>query len=106
MLKIYNDGGRITAAITGDIDHHAARELRSALDEIIFSSRPDTLILDLEGVGFMDSSGVGLVLGRMKAVKAYGGRLILKNVGSDTAEVLRLSGLSRLIAENRTAAKN
>ena len=41
MLKIYNDGKRITAAISGDIDHHIARELRMELDEVINLSRPD-----------------------------------------------------------------
>ena len=57
MLKIYNDGKRITAALSGDIDHHAAREFRTALDELIARSRPELLILDMEQVGFMDSSG-------------------------------------------------
>ena len=50
MLKIYNDGRRITAALFGDIDHHAARELRAALDEVIAFSRPEALILYFENV--------------------------------------------------------
>ena len=48
MLKIYNDGKRITAAISGDIDHHIARELRMELDEVINLSRPEMLIIDME----------------------------------------------------------
>lgn len=97
MLKIYNDGKRITAALSGDIDHHAAREFRTALDEVIAHSRPEVLILDMENVGFMDSSGIGLILGRLKAVRAVGGELLIKNARSNIAGVIKLSGLGTLI---------
>ena len=56
MVKLYNDGKRITAALSGDIDHHAAREMRRELDEVIERSQPELLIIDMENVGFMDSS--------------------------------------------------
>lgn len=105
MLKIYNDGNRITAALSGDIDHHAAREFRAALDEVIARSRPEALILDMENVGFMDSSGIGLILGRMRAVKAVGGEILIKNARKEIAEVIRLSGLSALIVETRPGSR-
>ena len=101
MLKIYNDGSRVTAAITGDIDHHAARELREELDDVISRSRPELLIIDMENVGFMDSSGIGLILGRMRAVRANGGELLIKNTAREIAEVIRISGLGQLIVENK-----
>ncbi len=99
MLKIYNDGKRITAALSGDIDHHAAREFRTALDEIIARSRPELLILDMENVGFMDSSGIGLILGRLRSVRAAGGEILIKNASPGIAAVIKLSGLSTLIVE-------
>lgn len=98
MVKIYNDGRRITAALFGDIDHHAAREIRLELDDVISHSRPDLLILDLENVGFMDSSGIGLILGRTRSVHAAGGELLIKNARREIAEVIRISGLGGLIA--------
>ena len=98
MLKIYNDGRRITAAVSGDIDHHAARELRVSIDEVIASSRPELLIIDMAEVGFMDSSGIGLILGRSRAVRAVGGELLVKNADYEIAEVIRISGLGHLIA--------
>ena len=98
MIKIYNDGKRITAALVGDIDHHAAREMREQLDDVIARSRPELLILDLAGVGFMDSSGIGLILGRSRAVRAVGGELLVKNADYEIAEVIRVSGLGHLIA--------
>lgn len=105
MLKIYNDGRRITAALDGDIDHHSARELRAALDEVIAYSRPEVLILDFENVGFMDSSGIGLILGRLKSVRAVGGEILIKNARREIAEVIGLSGLSKLIIETRSDTK-
>ena len=99
MIKLYNDGRRITAALSGDIDHHAARRMRAELDDVIARSRPEMLIIDLENVGFMDSSGIGLILGRLKAVRQCGGDLILKNVQPNIAAVIRRSGLSNLLAE-------
>ncbi len=100
LLKIYNDGRRITASISGDIDHHAARELRVSIDEVIASSRPELLIIDMAEVGFMDSSGVGLILGRLKAVKAVGGELLVKNAKKEIADMIRFSGLSYVIVNS------
>ncbi len=99
MIKLYNDGKRITAALYGDIDHHAARRMRAELDDVIARSRPEMLILDFENVGFMDSSGIGLILGRSKAVQQCGGDILIKNVRPHIAAVIRLSGLSALLAE-------
>ncbi len=99
MIKLYNDGRRITAALCGDIDHHTARSMRAELDDVIARSRPEMLILDFEQVGFMDSSGIGLILGRLKSVQAVGGDIIIKNVRPNIAAVIRLSGLARLLAE-------
>ncbi len=99
MIKLYNDGKRITAAITGDIDHHGARVMRMELDAVIAHSCPEMLIMDFENVGFMDSSGIGLILGRLKAVRAYGGDIIIKNARPNIAAVIKLSGLSSLLVE-------
>lgn len=98
MVKIYNDGKRITAALYGDLDHHAAREMRAELDDVISRSRPELLILDFENVGFMDSSGVGLILGRTRSLRAVGGELLIKNARTEIAAVIKLSGLGNLIA--------
>lgn len=101
MLKIYNDGGRITAAVSGDIDHHAARELRETLDMIITYSRPEVLILDLENVGFMDSSGIGLILGRQKLMREFGGEILVKNARAEINNIIKLSGLAAVVADVR-----
>lgn len=106
MLNLQNENGRLTARLSGDIDHHSARLIRRELDRVIEYSQPQILVLDLEDVGLMDSSGIGLILGRMRAVRAYGGEMIIRNACSEVQSVIRLSGLSMLIEEekNETSA--
>jgi len=96
MLKIYNDGHRITAAICCDIDHHAARELRLLLEELICTSRPETLIVDLEQVSFMDSSGIGLIMGRYKKLVPMEGEIYVCNMGISVQRIFKLSGLFKI----------
>lgn len=60
------------AYLAGEIDHDAAQNLRIQLDEALVSRTPETLIMDFSGVGFMDSSGVGLILGRQRRAQALG----------------------------------
>ena len=59
-------GDTLYAYLSGEIDHDAAQDLRLALDDALVSRSPRTLVLDFAGVGFMDSSGVGLILGRQR----------------------------------------
>lgn len=99
MLKTYNDGRRITAAICCDIDHHAARELRMLLENLISLSRPEVLIIDLGQVSFMDSSGIGLLIGRQKTLTGCGGTLLIKNAAPHIAAVIKMSGLSENLIE-------
>lgn len=99
MIDIITDGSRMTAKLSGDIDHHAARELRRELDEMITRCQPELLIIDMENVGFMDSSGVGLILGRLRNVRAYGGEIAVSGASREIAAVIRLSGLSGLLSE-------
>ena len=57
-------GETLYAYLAGEIDHDAAQSLRMQLDDALVSRSPRTLIIDLGGVGFMDSSGIGLILGQ------------------------------------------
>lgn len=86
----------VIARLSGEIDHHSAKEIRSDIDLAIDRHRPNRLILDFDGVTFMDSSGIGLVMGRYKAVKLCGGCIIIENTGSQIKKVMRLAGLDRL----------
>lgn len=83
--------------LSGEIDHHSAREIRDGADRLIISHRPTTFILDLAGVDFMDSSGLGLVLGRYRKIKELGGDMFISNASARTAKILKMAGVDKLI---------
>lgn len=95
-VRIENQEGIITAFIMGDIDHHSAKEIRETIDFALESSLPETLILDFKDVTFMDSSGIGLVMGRYKLMQSMNGQLRIQNVSSHMKKVMRLAGLDKL----------
>lgn len=95
-VRIENQDGSITAYIAGDIDHHSAKEMREAIDFSLESSLPESLILDFKDVTFMDSSGIGLVMGRYKLMQSLKGELRIRNVSDHMKRVMRLAGLDKL----------
>ena len=86
----------MTAHIIGDIDHHNAKEMRETIDDNVIKSQVKELELDFRDVSFMDSSGIGLVMGRYKLMQETGGTLKLINVSGHIKKVMRLAGLDRL----------
>ena len=99
------NGSKLTIMVEGEIDHHSARELRRKIDELLYYYRPKKAALDLSSVTFMDSSGLGLILGRFTLVRELGGELIIMNPGENVSKVLELAGTSRLIKIEKTAVK-
>lgn len=86
--------GTLAAYLTGEIDHHAAQILRREIDAQIDTRLPELLTLDFGGVTFMDSSGVGLILGRSRRIAALGGRLTVQNAPAPVRRMLDLARIS------------
>ena len=84
-------GEVLYAYLAGEIDHDAAQSLRIQLDDALVSRTPQTMILDFGGVGFMDSSGVGLILGRQRIARTLGTALRVQHTTSQLAKVLQLA---------------
>lgn len=82
------------AYLVGEIDHDAAQNLRIQLDDALLTRTPRTLVLDLGGVGFMDSSGVGLILGRQRCARSLGGTLRIQHAPEQLRRVLQLAGIA------------
>ena len=91
-----SDGSELVAKIIGEIDHHSARRLRGEIDTEVFRQLPRTLTLDLSGVGFMDSAGLGLILGRLNLMTGRMGVLRLSGLNPPVARILALAGIERL----------
>lgn len=96
MVEIIHHAPVVTACLCGEIDHHSAAEMREKIDAAIAENQPSLLVLDFKNVQFMDSSGIGLVMGRYKAVSAVGGELTIVNTSPHIRKVLRLAGMERL----------
>lgn len=87
----------VTAYISGEIDHHNAAGLRNEIDEAVESAYPEVLVLDFGGVTFMDSSGIGLVMGRYKLMKNLRGRIAVQNAPKAIRKVMRMAGIEKLL---------
>jgi len=85
------------AEISGEIDHHSAKELRTELDSYIITFQPELLIIDLSDVSFMDSSGVGLIIGRQKLIRQFGGNTEVKNPRPHIKRLLQLAGVEKTV---------
>lgn len=87
---------KLMAYLSGDIDHHTSAEIRIVIDLEIEKLHPERIILDFSEVTFMDSSGIGLVMGRYKAAKPYGGKITVSGASQQIKKVMKLAGLERL----------
>lgn len=88
--------GCLIARISGDIDHHSAALLRESIDQMAEGALPRLLILDFGQVGFMDSSGIGLIMGRFKLMQSMGGELRIERVPPQLKKLMDLAGLALL----------
>ena len=95
-LTIQSSEGTVTAYLQGEIDHHSAAALREEIDSHLTGGQVSLLILDFGGVTFMDSSGIGLVMGRYRQMEYQGGSLQLINTPPQIYKVMRIAGLHKL----------
>lgn len=98
-------GAELKISIIGEIDHHSARSSRQKIDELLYYYRPKTVALDLSSITFMDSSGLGLILGRFTLARELGGVLRIVDPTDEVMRILDLAGTSRLISIERTTLK-
>ena len=89
-------GEVVTARLFGEIDHHTAREIREAIDSSVELNMPTLLVLDFTGVSFMDSSGIGLVMGRYRNLIKLGAELHITGAAPNINKMLRLAGIEKL----------
>lgn len=96
MVKIDVTGEVVTAYLSGEIDHHTAAKMRKEIDAAVEGNVLTLLVLDFSGVTFMDSSGIGLVMGRYASAKKKSAVLHVSGVSETLYKVMRLAGIERL----------
>lgn len=95
-VRIDITGEVVTAYLQGELDHHSAREMRETIDDAVNKNMPTLLVLDFSEISFMDSSGIGLVMGRYSLAKKFGASLHVSGVSEQMYKVMRLAGIERL----------
>ena len=100
-----NKGDTLVVRVGGEIDHHSAVAVRVGIDEKIASERPTRVLLELSSVDFMDSSGLGLIMGRYALVQKYGGSFAVLDPSVAVLKIIRLAGLERMITILKTKDK-
>lgn len=87
----------LTVRLTGELDHNVAAGIRAELDELILDPRIQRLVFDLKELDFMDSSGIGLIIGRYKMMARRGGTVAVSCSRGRVDQIFAMAGLYQLI---------
>ena len=102
-LKLNISGKVVCARLSGEIDHHSAKNMREEIDDKLYCCRPKTLAIDLGQTTFMDSSGLGLILGRAKTAGRLGANVRVVNADIKTIRLLKMAGCEKYVEIERVA---
>jgi stage II sporulation protein AA (anti-sigma F factor antagonist) len=97
MLQSIRDGNSVIVRLAGELDHCCAQSVRRELDGLISDHSVRWLILDFSRLQFMDSSGIGVILGRYRQMRDRGGQVGVVNMNPHIARIFRMSGMDRVI---------
>lgn len=95
----------LVISVGGEIDHHGAVTLRRGVDTLIWENSPGRLILDMSGVNFMDSSGLGFIMGRYSLMNELGGEMQVRDPSPCVTRILKLTGFDRRVRTVRSNVK-
>lgn len=93
MMKNRN----LIVTVSGEIDHHTAEDIREKIDREYSRSNAKNIIFDFSGIQFMDSSGIGMIMGRFKNIENQGGKMAIVHVTPSVDRIFQLSGLYKII---------
>ena len=97
QLTSFLQDGRLTVALTGELDHHRAKDYIQCIDGKIEAYNPCICILDFQDVTFMDSSGIAVVINALRCMARIEGKLLLKGINRQPMKVFRASGIDKLV---------
>ena len=96
-IAIEAENGKLYLRVSGEIDHHSAKTIREDMDRAILLYRPLTVTADLSAVTFMDSAGLGLLMGRFNTASDVGAVFSVCSPTEQITKILQMSGLDRVI---------
>lgn len=87
----------LVVKLCGDLDHHAAAEISVSVDRELMKTGAINVAFDFSSVGFMDSSGIGVIMGRCKKARALGGRVIIYGASDAVKRIIKMSGIDGIV---------
>lgn len=100
MLLNFNEyDSTLLISIEGELDHHTSEIFKDQIDESVKGRKYDKVILNMKRLNFMDSSGIGVLIGRYKTLKSMGIDLAVVNVNSQVRKIFEISGLFKIIRD-------
>lgn len=96
-LEFSNEKDALIMSISGEIDHRYATRIRNEADRKIVTYPDKKLVIDLSAVTFMDSSAIGVIIGRYKLVKSFGGDVNIVAADATVGRILEMSGIRKII---------
>lgn len=101
-FRYENKGSNLILYVEREVDHHLASKIREKIDAEIDRGSIRNIIFDFEGVSFMDSSGIGMIMGRYKKMQFFGGKVLVSGIEKGVDRIFKLSGLYKLISKYPT----
>ena len=99
MIKCYlEDKTLLVEILSTELDHHIAREVREEIDKILMKKQIFYIIFDFQYVNFMDSSGIGVIIGRYKKIVNHGGKVSVINMNTRVKKLFNLSGMTKIVS--------
>ena len=96
-LNAQKRGARLSVQLSGELDHHSAEQTRIMLDTLLRDVTVHELVLDLSGMTFMDSAGIGVLLGRFRKLSMRGGRMIVRGMNASVDRLFQMSGIYAIV---------
>ncbi len=96
-LTSYLQDGTLTIILTGEIDHHCAKDYMQCITAKVEAYTPKTCVLDFKDVTFMDSSGIAVVINALRNMTRLGGVLEITQLNQQPSKVFRASGIDKLV---------
>lgn len=98
-LEFFKNSKALVVKVNEEIDHHTCNKLKDKLDLAISLSKIDKLIFDFTGVNFMDSSGIGMIMGRYKSIQKNSGKIAITGMQPTIKKIVKMSGLYKILEE-------
>ena len=96
-VRLLGEKRALLVGLKGELDHHMAEKIKTAVDDRLRSTNAVNIIFDFTELAFMDSSGIGMIMGRYKKTRTLGGRVIVYGVNAVIMRIMEMSGVDKII---------